>query len=174
MLPTKFVPRFRDAVMYREGGEIYVKVLTRSGGGNRETYQAQIDAIKNNHPLFVKEYDDEYDSTYAYFIFKIPTSAVTQLGCELDGFIDAQTRKEINIKKMFDKELADMNVKGTEAHARAEQMARGFQKMTAGGVGTKLADNVTVVSPDDVMRAGDTTDYSKGLRIVKSEVESDN
>lgn len=59
--------RFRDC--YLEGGDIVI--YTRNGGGNRELYQSTIDELAK-HPCYLKDYDDDYDCTYAYIIFKVP------------------------------------------------------------------------------------------------------
>lgn len=80
-LKAEDVGRFRDA--YVKDGRLVV--FTRLGGGNRECdgvftgcsgeehscYQPQIKALQN-HPLYVEDYDDEFDSTYASFVFRIP------------------------------------------------------------------------------------------------------
>lgn len=65
--------RFRDAWI-NKGGET-VTVLTRCGGGNREEYQDVFDAM-SEHPLYISSADDEYDSTYAHFHFRVPDDFV--------------------------------------------------------------------------------------------------
>jgi hypothetical protein len=60
-------PRFRDC--FATDGKI--KVFTRLGGGNREDYQAEIDILRAM-PEYVTDYDDEFDCTYATFVFKVP------------------------------------------------------------------------------------------------------
>lgn len=59
--------RFRDA--YALKGEVCV--YTRNGGGNREEYQPVIDRLKEN-PLYLRDADDEYDTTYCTIYFKVP------------------------------------------------------------------------------------------------------
>jgi hypothetical protein len=59
--------RFRDVYLTEE----FVIVYTRCGGGNREYYQDVFNDMKE-HPLFDHDEDDDFDSTYCSFYFKIP------------------------------------------------------------------------------------------------------
>jgi hypothetical protein len=75
------VGRFRDAWITDEGE---IAIYTRLGGGNRECYCNELDEIKHNgcyqpyieelqkHPLYIRDYDDDFDCTYATFLFKVP------------------------------------------------------------------------------------------------------
>lgn len=63
------VPRFRDAWPDPEANTLVV--LTRTGGGNREAYEEENAALAK-HPLYVRDYDDEYDDTFALFVFNLP------------------------------------------------------------------------------------------------------
>ena len=83
LTPAK-VGRFRDAYLNEDGTKIIV--YTRNGGGNREhyflseceegegcnctgcimTYQLP------KHPNYICDYDDDFDSTYAYVEFTVP------------------------------------------------------------------------------------------------------
>jgi len=74
------IPRFRDC--YIDGDKIVI--YTRTGGGNRECYadkdeNGNIDHSECYHtlndalaekPNYIIDYNDDYDSTYAYFEFK--------------------------------------------------------------------------------------------------------
>lgn len=88
--------RFRDIFIGEDGKTI--EVYTRNGGGNRECwcddafdeeyytgntelpdvckYEGQCSPRANlfmkRHPLYVRDYDDDFDCTYAYFVFKVP------------------------------------------------------------------------------------------------------
>lgn len=73
LLPGQ-IGRFRDAFII--GGEI--AVYTRMGGPNREEYREQIEALRS-HPCYLRDEDDDFDSTYATFYFRIPH------GFELSG-----------------------------------------------------------------------------------------
>jgi hypothetical protein len=63
--------RFRDAWLEEKSGEIRIVVLTRCGGGNREEYMYVFEDMRE-HPQYIESYDDEYDPTYALFVFQVP------------------------------------------------------------------------------------------------------
>lgn len=65
------VGRFRDAWVEHDGDRPLIRVHTRNGGGNREAYEAENDSMAD-HPWYVRDQDDEYDSTYADFYFAPP------------------------------------------------------------------------------------------------------
>lgn len=52
-------------------GEPMLYVYTRVGGGNRESYEAEIEELQDM-PTYIEDYDDDFDSTYATFVFSIP------------------------------------------------------------------------------------------------------
>ena len=67
-------PRFRDCFLQDEDHPEYndhIHVYTRAGGGNRESYEDQIQAMREMDS-FVIDFDDDFDSTYATFVFSIP------------------------------------------------------------------------------------------------------
>lgn len=49
----------------------HIIVLTRTGGGNREDYDAENEAMQAIDQ-FVTDFDDDFDSTYAYWVFEVP------------------------------------------------------------------------------------------------------
>jgi hypothetical protein len=59
--------RFRDCSI--NNGEICI--YTRNGGGNREEYDWVFDTL-SDHPDYLRDEDDEFDSTYATIYFKFP------------------------------------------------------------------------------------------------------
>ena len=61
------IPRFR--YVYRQGNTIIV--LTRTGGNNRNDYFLD-NATLQEHPQYIKDYDDTFDVTFAHFVFRIP------------------------------------------------------------------------------------------------------
>ena len=63
------VPRFRDCFLNKDGSAIVI--FTRTGGGNREEYAEQNDAM-TRWPGYLSNHDDETDSTYAHFNFAVP------------------------------------------------------------------------------------------------------
>lgn len=60
-------PRFRDCFI--DNDEIHV--YTRVGGGNRDCGYGEEEL--QNHPNFLRDVDDDFDSTYATYIFSIPS-----------------------------------------------------------------------------------------------------
>lgn len=64
------VGRFRDAWI-TENGEL--AIYTRNGGGNREYYMPDF----NNNLLYLRDEDDDFDSTYATIFFKIPEKYIS-------------------------------------------------------------------------------------------------
>jgi len=59
--------RFRDIYLNEDGTKIIL--FTRNGGGNRESYFPD-DIVE--HPNYLTDYDDDFDSTYAYIEFSVP------------------------------------------------------------------------------------------------------
>ena len=71
--PTTYFPRFRDC--YVEDGNIVI--YTRVGGGNR--FESHGDPEWDfgesklyELPTFIETYDDDFDSTYGYYVFGVP------------------------------------------------------------------------------------------------------
>lgn len=59
-------PRFRDCFV--DNNEIHV--YTRVGGVNRNCEFGEEEL--QQHPNYLRDFDDEYDSTYATYVFSIP------------------------------------------------------------------------------------------------------
>lgn len=67
-------PRFRDCFLSnsdRPEYDGYIQVYTRTGGGNREDYELE-NLEMQLMPEYVTDFDDDFDSTYATWIFKVP------------------------------------------------------------------------------------------------------
>ena len=67
-------PRFRDCFISDEEHPQYdghIHVYTRTGGGNREEYAEENQAMRNM-PGFVADFDDPFDSTFATWVFAVP------------------------------------------------------------------------------------------------------
>lgn len=72
--PQRAFPRYRDCFVGMNGKPEYdgkIVVYTRTGGGNREEYEADNNALAR-HPQYVTDFDDDFDSTFAWFIFDVP------------------------------------------------------------------------------------------------------
>lgn len=61
--------RYRDIFLNEDGTQIVL--YTRNGGGNRESY-SYIFQVLSGHPNYIKDWDDDFDSTYAYISFSVP------------------------------------------------------------------------------------------------------
>ena len=107
--------RYRDVYLNKEGTKIIV--LTRVGGDNRKDYK---DVFKNmkKHPNYIKNYDDKFDKTYAYFEFDVPEKY--QYTCKSI----APKEDRLSVGDMFKKEYKQMKIPGTEAYKRAEKIAQ--------------------------------------------------
>lgn len=69
-----FYPRFRDCFTSDECYPEYndhIHIYTRTGGGNRDSYEAENDAMRDIEG-YVTDFDDNFDSTYASWVFKVP------------------------------------------------------------------------------------------------------
>jgi hypothetical protein len=64
--------RFRDIYLNEDGTKIIL--YTRNGGGNREGYWYVFKILKA-HPNYLIDYEDDFDSTYAYIEFSVPKEA---------------------------------------------------------------------------------------------------
>lgn len=74
--------RFRDCYLNDDGTRIVL--FTRNGGGNREQYQDVMDEL-STHPCWVRDFDDDFDSTYAYIEFTVPTEFQEQAKLMVTG-----------------------------------------------------------------------------------------
>lgn len=66
-------PRFRDCFLKDEEHPEYdnhIHVYTRVGGGNRGCGYGEEELMK--HPNFVTTFDDNFDCTYATYVFSVP------------------------------------------------------------------------------------------------------
>ena len=67
-------PRFRDCFYGDKDRPEYadhIIVYTRTGGGNREAYEDANDEL-TEMPTYVADYDDDFDCTFANFVFAVP------------------------------------------------------------------------------------------------------
>jgi hypothetical protein len=66
-------PRFRDCFLKDDEHpqyDNYIHVYTRVGGNNRNCEYNEEELYK--HPNFVATFDDNFDSTYATYVFSVP------------------------------------------------------------------------------------------------------
>jgi hypothetical protein len=88
MLGVGHIPRYRDCYLEDK----YICILTRTGGGNREEYDAANDAMcANQH--FSHERDAEFDSTYAEFFYKVPDEHKAEVAKMRESAAAAEAKK---------------------------------------------------------------------------------
>ena len=64
------IERYRDCGLENTGDEYLIYVYTRTGGRNREDYPNE---LLTENEYYIRDEDDEFDSTYATYYFNIPT-----------------------------------------------------------------------------------------------------
>lgn len=109
--------RFRDIYFENESGEPKVILYTRNGGGNREDYEYVFEALEK-HPLYLTDYDDDFDSTYAYIEFQAPQSVI-------DFFEDVKGERFERVGERFQREIAEMEA-GKEPNEQLKKFMEGF------------------------------------------------
>lgn len=130
--------RFRDIYLSDDGTKILL--YTRNGGGNRECWDAEgcpvypeEDIPQNHnpsclvyvnwkltqHPNYIKDYDDDFDSTYAYFEFKVPET----LDPVLDRIMKAQGGPPVSVTQKFNEIIAEMREMPKEAFEKDPRFA---------------------------------------------------
>jgi hypothetical protein len=72
------VGRIRDGWIERDPEDRYlIRLVTRNGGSNRKAYRRQIDQLRS-HPLYIRDADHEYYSTYVSFWFQLPIGKISE------------------------------------------------------------------------------------------------
>lgn len=102
-LSPSTVGRYRDAFLRKtDANEVQITILTRNGGGNRETYEEVTESLRK-HPLYVTDYDEEFDSTYATYVFKVPEEyepKLRELAERQDQTVDPMARYKLLLEKL--------------------------------------------------------------------------
>ena len=117
---SKYFPtgRFRDIYFENVEGSIPKIILyTRNGGGNRPYYE-YVFQLLSKHPLYLGDYDDDFDCTYAYIEFKAPQEVI-------DFFDDVKGEKFERVSERFQRELAEMEA-GKEPNEKLKKFMEGF------------------------------------------------
>lgn len=110
--PMPEIPRFRDMYTREDNGKIQIVLYTRTGGGNRESYEDQNNAL-TEHPLFVKDFDDDYDSTFAHWVYSVPEAYAERMQKLHRTF--SRTPKGLTPGQKFQKQLAALEGKEHES-----------------------------------------------------------
>lgn len=89
--------RFRDMWVERDAeGELHYRVYTRNGGGNRKDQHEAIGRM-HAHPLYERDADDTFDSTYASFWFHVQDEHTETLGGVAVPAVDMDERWKLLI-----------------------------------------------------------------------------
>ena len=88
-------PRFRNCFV--EDGKI--AIYTRVGGLNRNSGYGEEKLYKD--PNFIRSYDDDYDSTYGTYLFKVPKKWKS----DFDKIMDGKFKETSNEYKKYIKEF---------------------------------------------------------------------
>lgn len=98
-------PRFRDCFINDEDHPQYkdhIHVYTRVGGNNRGEGFGEEELYK--HPNFVTSFDDDFDSTYATYVFSIPEEWKQDFELVKTGKIKEVSKKyQERVRKVFPK-----------------------------------------------------------------------
>lgn len=113
-----YFERFRDVDLIEDGTKI--RVLTRTGGNNREDYTDNWKVIRNNE-FYICDYDDDFDNTYAFIEFSIPEKYLEKAKGMFNG-------EPLSIKEKFEKEIEEMDKPNSEASKRAVKIAEKITK----------------------------------------------
>ena len=76
-------PRFRDCFVTEDN---HIAIYTRVGGGNRNCGYGEEQLYED--PNFVRTYDDDFDSTYATYEFRVPEKWKEDFDKILAGRVD--------------------------------------------------------------------------------------
>ena len=98
-------PRFRDCFVTEENN---IAIYTRVGGGNRNCGYGEEELYKDEN--FLTTYDDEYDSTYATYEFKVPEKWKDDFSKILCGDFASVSVEYIEYLKQFYPKLAEQGV----------------------------------------------------------------
>jgi len=113
---VKDFPRFRDCFagkMTRHPTELdtygiprrqvdnseVMSIYLRVGGNNREDYKEEIEELQK-HPLYIVDYDDSFDSTFAVFIFKIPEKYLKLFNTFKEGIKEIKRKQILQNNKL--------------------------------------------------------------------------
>ena len=91
------VPRFRDAFI--DPDKMVVVLMTRTGGGNRAEYAEANEAL-TKRPGFIRDYDDDFDSTFAYWEYELNEEAKLTLEKRI-----AETRDDPRMEGFFERPM---------------------------------------------------------------------
>lgn len=90
-------PRFRDCFLSDDNKHIVI--YTRVGGGNRNCGYNEEALYKD--PNFVRTWDDDFDSTYGYYEFRVPKEWEPDFEKIVSGDIESVSEEYKNLVRCF-------------------------------------------------------------------------
>jgi len=96
------VGRFRDCFLCHIDGQLHIVVYTRNGGGNREAYEGVTNALRA-HKEYVTDCDDDFDSTYASYMFRVPEVFKSAVAALNEEYKDQIVEPGKRFKNLLDK-----------------------------------------------------------------------
>lgn len=96
-------PRFRDCFV-EDWDKLEIGVLTRVGGGNRG--QGYREEKLYEDPNYVRTYDDDFDKTYATYVFRVPDKWIEDFKAIEAGTLKSVSDKYIALVKEWYPKLA--------------------------------------------------------------------
>lgn len=100
-------PRFRDCFV-EDWDALEVGVLTRVGSGNRGQGYGEEELYKE--PNYVRTYDEDFDRTYATYVFKVPDKWVEDFKAIREGALKSVSDEYIALVKEWYPKLAEKGV----------------------------------------------------------------
>ena len=97
-------PRFRDCFVTEKGN---IAIYTRVGGGNRNCGYNEEKLYEDEN--FIRTYDDEYDTTYGTYEFKVPDKWKADFDLILSGDMSKVSEDYKNYLREF---FPTLNEKG--------------------------------------------------------------
>lgn len=89
-------PRFRDCFVSQDGN---IEIYTRVGGANRGCGFGEEELYKD--PNFITSYDDDFDNTYATYVFSVPEKWKEDFDKIVDGKIRETSLEYQNYLREF-------------------------------------------------------------------------
>lgn len=127
-LTCEMFPRYRDVFLADKGTNVIV--YTRIGGPNRNDYKQQIKTIRQ-HKQFIKDYDDEYDNTYAYFKFKVLPEYLDTTKIMFD-------EEPLTVWELFERHIENAKDPNSDEYKKdleiAEKLMKAIESQQNGGI----------------------------------------
>ena len=98
-------PRFRDCFVTKENN---IAIYTRVGGDNRNCGYGEDELYEDEN--FLTTYDDEYDSTYGTYEFKVPDRWKEDFDRIINGKMTEVSKGYVDYLKAFYPKLSDQGL----------------------------------------------------------------